>query len=345
LLVATSVAAALDPLGHSGWTFSSPPVRYQVLYENRINGVPQWEVLAANRPFDGSDLTYLSATRPTPESVADTGSVSTATALYAVDAGGVRLVSARQPGPASEDLWLAPEIADATRRGLARDMHRTRRLADTRCRVFRFADPPSGPLHALGAANHDDLCIARNGLVLSEEWTYNGSVVEQRTAADVWIGAGWPTSMPRPPSIADASAASAAAAVVTPDPQPTSDLAAPTPPPGYQAYGLPLQFRLPDPQQPSSTVAATVIWTYTDGPRVVTIETGMERGGHLPWTSADTVTRAVHLPALGAASTALRSDGPEVRIVLGDGRWARVRGTVPLSLLIRFAATLRTARG
>jgi hypothetical protein len=71
------------------------------------------------------------------------------------------------------------------------------------------------------------------------------------------------------------------------------------------------------------------------------VEAGRERGGALPWSSADSPTRPLRLPGFGTASTALRSDGPEVRVDLGDGLWVRVRGTVSVAVLERYAATLR----
>jgi hypothetical protein len=100
-------------------------------------------------------------------------------------------------------------------------------------------------------------------------------------------------------------------------------------------------FRLPDPERPSLTVASTVVWAFQDGARAVTVEAGVQRGGRLPWSPTDTVTRPVRLAGLGEGTTALRSDGPEVRIDLGQGRWVRVRGTVTLDSLTAFAAVLR----
>ena len=104
-----------------------------------------------------------------------------------------------------------------------------------------------------------------------------------------------------------------------------------------------MAFRLPDPQAPTQIIAATVVWAFVNGPRVITVEAGEERGGILPWRSGDTVTDNVQLPALGSASTALRSDGPEVRINAGAGRWVRVRGTAPLRILVAYARELHLA--
>lgn len=341
VLGGATVAITLLLSHGSGSAFSAPPQSYVVVYRNVINGVPQWEVLAAQRPLEGSDLTYRTPTRPGVTATADAGTISTATGLYTEGAEGVQLVSGRQPGPPSNDLWLTIEMRDALARGVAVDLHRTRNIAGMRCSVYRLSDPPSGPLHQLNmAVGHDDVCLAANGLLLSETWTYHGAVVEQRTAVTVAIGS-WPAATPRPGSTASAAPASAAAALVTPDAHPVSFLAAPTAPSGFRPAVSPVDFRLPDSEHPAQTVAATVVWTFIHGNRVITVEAGRERGGVLPWSNDGSPTHAITLPGLGDASTALRSDGPEVRIDVGAGRWVRVRGTVPPAELTDYAGTLR----
>ena len=125
--------------------------------------------------------------------------------------------------------------------------------------------------------------------------------------------------------------------------QPSTFIAAPPPPSGFAPSGSALDFRFPDPQNPSQTAATSVVWGFTDGPRVITVEAGSEGGGGLPWNAADTNTESVNLHGLGAASIAARSDGFEVRVDLGGGRWVRVRGTVPLDALITYAHRLTRA--
>ena len=342
LLIAGAAAAiTVAAWPGSSWTFGPAPGSYVVVYRNVINGVTQWEVLAAQRPFAGSDLTYRTSTQPRADALPDAGTISTATAIYTQDAKGVRLVSGRQPGPASNDLWLAPELHEAVTRGVAVDLHRTQQVAGQRCALFRLADPASGPLHQLDmTVGHDDICLARNGLLLSEAWTYHGKVVERRTAMTLATGS-WPAGIPRPGPTGSAASASASAAVVTPEAAPTSFLASPASPTGFRPAMSPVAFRLPDSAHPEQTVAATVVWSFVDGADVITVEAGRERGGVLPWSASESPTRPLTLNGLGAASTALRSDGPEVRVDVGDGRWVRVRGTVPLPALERYAATLR----
>jgi hypothetical protein len=326
----------------SSFTFSAPAMAYLVLYKNDINGVPQWEVLSVRRPFDGSDLTYRTSTRPGPDARADAGTLSTRTGLFTENASGVHRVSGRQPGPPSGDQWVSVEMPEAISRGLAQDQHSLRRVAGRQCALYRVADPPSGPLHPLDAAvGHDDLCISREGLVLSETWTYRGSVVEQRTAVCVSTDGSWPASLPRPGSTSDAGPAGPAGAIVRADPRPDTFIASPPTPAGYRDAGGPVSFRLPDPKHPALTVASTVVWAFDDGARVITVEAGAQRGGRLPWSPTDTTTKTVRLAGLGEATTALRSDGPEVRIDLGRGRWVRVRGTITLPSLVAFAGQLR----
>ena len=76
------------------------------------------------------------------------------------------------------------------------------------------------------------------------------------------------------------------------------------------------------------------------GAQVVTVEAGTERGGELPWRAGDTSTASVTLKGLGAATTAVRSDGYQLRVALSGGRWIRVLGTVPLVDLVAYGQLL-----
>ena len=49
------------------------------------------------------------------------------------------------------------------------------------------------------------------------------------------------------------------------------------------------------------------------------------------------------LHGLGPATTALRSDGPEVRVDLGGGRWVRVRSALSVADLTAYAQRLTLA--
>lgn len=328
-LLALLLGAACSPGGHQIATTTALPRSYVATYRVVQNGAQHWEVLTVHRPFDGSDLTYDTPQAPTASDPPVSGNISTDVALFAVDGTSVRTVSGRQPGPASGDQYLAPELGDIVARKLAADTGEDQTVAGRSCRVYRFLEPPSGPIKPLGrGSDHDDLCLDRSGLLLSERWTYHGGVVLERTATAVNAG-----GEPAPPSTTDAAPPASAAGSAVPDPNPDSFLAPPSLPAGYAPAGSPVAFKVPD-------VASSVVWAFVDGARFVTVEAGTSRPGQLPWHPDDTVTKPVTLQGLGPATTALRSDGAEVRVDLGDGRWVRVRGAIPVAGLTAYAQRL-----
>lgn len=320
------------------------PASYVVVYDVHRNGAESWEVLRVDRPFAGSHLTYSSTGVPQPGDTPIAGSISTATALYAVNAPGLELVSARQPGPPSGDEFVGQELPDLVARGLTRSRGVVRTLAGRHCAVYRFAGPLAGPIARLPAGgDHDDLCLDADGLVLAETWTYHGKVVLQSTAVRVETSDRpiADSTLPAVPSTTNVQAVSPAAGTLAPDRHPSSLIAAPPAPAGFTAVGPAQDFRLPDPQSPGRLLAATVVWTFTSGDQVITVEAGRERGGAPPWQDGDTVTTPITLTGLGPATSALRSDGYQLRISLAGGGWVRVTGTVPLAELVAYGQLLR----
>lgn len=343
----TVVAIALVHRGGSNAVVgTSYPMSYSILYRVVQNGVPHWEVLSVQRPFTASDLTYTGAVPPRSGDSAAAGNMSTATGLYAVDAQAVRLVSGRQPGPPSGDQFVGAALSELASRGLAEDLGTTSTIAGRRCTLYRFAGPPSGAVAPRDhAADHDDLCFDAAGLELSESWTYHGAIVLRRTAVRVRTSAepGADASLPTPPSLAGAIPVGRGGATITPDAHPSTFIAPPPTPSGFTPSGTAVDLTFADPQDPAQTVATSVVWAFTRGPRVVTVEAGSERSGGLPWNARDTVARSTHLAGLGAASTVVRSDGFEVRVDLGGGAWVRIRGTVSLDELVAYAQRLTHA--
>ncbi|HZU73526.1 MAG TPA: hypothetical protein VE990_12220 [Acidimicrobiales bacterium] len=317
--------------------------QYQVTYqvENGASAGPantSWEVLTVRRPYGSADLTY--SRRPGPGVAPTGGSAADQHVLYSLDSAGAHQVAARQPGPPPGDQYLLQEMPDLLSRGLARDRGRQEVLAGRTCRLYSLFEPPAGPIKALdGADNHDEVCLDQAGLELSEQWTYNGHLVLRREAVLVR------TYGVELPSLSGASPPKDTSVVPTAveDPHPQSFLRAPTAPPGFRA-AVPVRYVFPDPQSPGQLLAASVVWAFTQGSHVVTVEAGQEAGGQLPWQSNDTVTRSVTLSGLGPATTAMRSDGPEVRVAASQG-WIRVRGTVPLAALVSYAQSLRLGSG
>jgi hypothetical protein len=315
---------------------------YQVTYRVRNlaaggAGIVSWERLTVRRPFFSADFSY--STRPGPGVTARAGSLFTEDGLYAIQQGAVHPVSGRQPGPPGNDQDLATQLPELEDRGLVRPQDRTLTLAGRRCRVYRFSGPPTGAVAPFAGADHDDVCLDGDGIELGEDWTYHGRLVEDRRAVAVEVG-----PVPDPVSASALRAAGrvrpgSGAPVARPDPTASTFLATPPLPDGFRRAGVE-RFAEPDPQSPQVILATSVVWAFTAGADVVTVEAGQSAPGQLPWGSESTSTRAVTLTHVGPATTAIRSDGAEIRVDLGSGRWVRVRGTVPLSGLVAYADTL-----
>lgn len=314
------------------------PMAYQVLYRTRSDAggtgsTSAWELLTVQRPFEASDFTY--ASRPGPRSRPDGGALFTRDRLYAWSDGTLEAVSGRQPGAPGYDQDLLTQMPDLESRGLAASLGSTETVDGRACSLYRFAEPPSGPVAPLSKTGHDDLCIDSEGLILDDVWTLKGRVVQSRRAVQVTVG---PVRSPFEPTSSTLS--SSAVATAEPDPGARTFLPTPSPPPGFEAI-VPENLIEPDPQGSGALVAAEVIWAFTKGPNVISVEAGNSAPGQLPWSGTSTVTRPLTLTGLGPARSAIDSDGAEIRVSLGDGQWVRISGTVPLSGLTRYADTLK----
>lgn len=321
-------------------SITARPSAYQITYRAVASATgaatTSWEVLTVHRPFASSDLTYQADPRREPGQTPQKATWFGTDELYTLDATDVvRAVAGRQPGPSGSDQALGVELGDLVSRRLAAPED-TERVAGRACRVYRFFEPPGGAIRKLdGSANHDDLCIDGSGLVLTERWTLDGRLVFRRDAVQVTIG-----ERPDPMGTAGAQPLPGGqqAATVTKGVDPHAPIAAPPTPAGFRAFG-PEELTVPDPAG-QGVIARSTVWAFTRGPDVISVEAGEERGGTLPWSNQPTVTAPLRLPGLGRATTALRSDGPEIRVALPGGSWVRIRGTVPLAQLVSYARTL-----
>jgi hypothetical protein len=347
-VVAGGVAAVMVATGSGGGSdvrASVLPGAYEIVYlvETGANGppVPTWEVLDATGPLAASDLTYHQDPRfgAAPAS----GTVSTAPGLYDLANGKLSLVSEREPGLASGAQALGAELPDLFRWGLAADLHQSQTLAGRTCRLVRMSEPPAGPITALSGGDHDDLCIDSSGLTLSESWTYKGRVVLTRRAEEVELGA--PDTSIRGLAAPPAAIGSAPArSVITLGPVTgPSFLPTPAPPSGF-AIEEPVEVTADNPQQPGALLFEAEEWAFLSGGRVVTVTAGE---GAAPWDDSTVPTKSSSLAGLGRAVEVLRSDGPELQVQLPGARWVRVRGTVSLAELVRYASSLAgpAARG
>jgi hypothetical protein len=337
VVAAAAVIAALAlslPGGSSGTALAA---RYQVVYRVTTSNASatDWEVLTVTDPFDVSDLTYTADPRSGARPSA--GSVTTYDALYDLRGGQLQLVTYRQPALGSGDQALVTELGDLTKRGLAARRPGRRTVAGVGCDVLRVSEPPAGPLTPVGPSGHDDLCLTGSGVELSETWTLGGKVVLERTAVEATIGS---TDRHLALSPAPGSAAPAAEALVAVSrPAAATFLLPPPGPAGFEA--MPSVHAIThDPTDLTRVADVSDVWAFRRAGDLVTVEAGT---GQTPWNVGSIPTRAVRLKKLGRAVTVLRSDGPEVQVQLGGGRWVRVRGTVPLGQLVSYASELLPA--
>jgi hypothetical protein len=313
------------------------PVAYQITYRTGVSSgsaAPGWEQLTVRRPFTATDLDY--SERPGPGSVPTGGSAFTKDRLYVFTQAAFRLVSDRPPGAPGFDQDLLTQMPQLESRRLAMDLHQSLTIANRRCEMYRFLEPPSGAVAALSGTQHDDICLDRAGLELSEQWTLKGRVVQERQAVQVVMGGAPATASPAGSESLPASAV----ATASPDPSPQSFLPTPAPPDGFVS-GQPELVNESSPQQPGQLLATEVTWYFSRGADIITVEAGESPPGILPWAGESTVTGSLNLTRLGRARSAIRSDGAELRVDLGDGQWVRIRGTVPLAGLIAYANLLQ----
>ena len=342
--IAASLAISSSGGGSGGAALANvtaprPPyvqIEYEVVNSSSRPPVTTWEVLTLYRPFGATDLTYDSP--PGAGNAPASGTVSTYDGLYSLNHGRLQDISGRQPGPGSGDQALGPELSDLVQRGLARSAHRTMTVAGRRCQVVTMSQPPAGPITPQSGADHDDVCIDTQGIELSERWTYKGRVVLERTALSVALDPRAARQFAGAPPVSSAVPVPVAILAVTIGAAKTY-LATPAPPVGFKSDEAVTTVAF-DPTAGSAEAGST-IWSFSHGGDVVTVEAGE---GLLPWQAGDTPTRPVTLAGLGPDTTALTSDGPQIRVQLSQNRWVRVSGTVPLAQLSLYASGLRLAR-
>jgi hypothetical protein len=334
MLAAALLTAGACTNGHGTTTraIARRPVAYRVVYRVDTGGASSYEELVVQRPFLALDVTTPDPPAP---GVLGRGTLTSVDRLYRIDPSGVSEVSGRQPAVGTADQALGPLLPDLVARGVAKAVSAKGEVAGRECRMYRFHEPVAGPIKALAGDDHDDLCLDADGLILSEEWHFHGTTALRRVALSVDTAPGdltprLSTEGATPPP----TAASGAPTVGAAD-RPPAWIAAPAPPAGFSPAAS-VSFRFPRTDTPDVPAYTSTVWAFTSGADLITVEAGE---GVLPWRADD-----VHRPATlagGAAESVLRSDGPEIRRDLGQGRWARGGGTIPLRGRAASASTFR----
>ncbi len=257
-------------------------------------------------------------------------------------AGSAPQVLAAPPSLAGNDLRLDVVMPEAIASGVLTRRERRVVLGRT-CQVVR--SPRSAGQGALEADPNDvglmvDVCVDGRGVLLEEVTMRKGRTVRERIATSIEID----------PPLADSLFAIEGTALplaqgggsVRPL-EPTSR------PPGAAFYELtgaaPAGFTLSGrftviPPQPAAysdpnlglTKQAGVADVYTRGPDLLVIERGATLGGQ-PAFAPDANASTVDLGPLGHGEAILGMGVNTVRVILPDGHFLRVAGTMPLDVL------------
>ncbi len=318
----------------------SRPGAYTVVYRvtDRTSNPARvtWERLAVIRPFESRYETF--SERPTDGSVPASGTLSTFDQVYLIHPDGLYGLAGREPAPGSYDQDLLPQMSEAVARGVA-SVGGWETVLGRRCRIFRTHEPPAGELKPLsGAADHDDLCIDAQGIELSEDWTYQGKLVQSRRAVSVVMSA--PASWFSVADVKQPAPPGGGVAVTGPQARLSSATPPPTPA-GYRAQPL-VAYVEPNVEAsmmgvPGAPLFTAQIWAFARGGDDITVESVSSVGGQPPWDTTPANWRPLQLTRLGRATSLINSDSAEIRVDEGGGRWLRIRGTVPLATLVAYA--------
>jgi hypothetical protein len=344
VVVALFVSATVFAACHSSAKRLTPmgrPTVYRITYdvEQLVQQPPlrTREQLSVKRPLAARLVSWPADTPPTAPPTS--GTLATADALYTFTGTGLNALSGRPPTPPTGDQALGTVLADGIGKHQIALIHQTRVVAGRSCVDVRVLEPPAGPMKRLNGKDHDDLCLDADGLLLREEWSQGGRVLERRTATKVDID---------PPDI-DADLSTAGAQAQPSGPAPAvgpvngNDSFLPTPPTpdGYTARPV-VGFVLPDTTAISQTgpnappLYLETVWSFTRGPDLISVEAGVIRPGNLPWDANDPHGN-VSTKALGKGQSVARSDGADLRFTGGEGQFIRIRGTTSVATLLKYA--------
>lgn len=332
-----------------------PPELYEVVYrvERLTTGVVDTEQRLVRAPFDVRIETH----RAEPDDVdldaaptildiavlggAETGPVDQARVLIVVPA-----TPALRTGHLGTDL---PAAEDA---GVLEPLGFGREIAGRSCSELRTgAALDGGILRPPTEDDRNDVCVDEGGIVLREEITQGGTVVERRTATSVDV-------TPAPPREADSVFAPLGYRIpeaegggrvrrVTPDSRPPDVthyqlLAAP---PGMEAVG---RFGVLTDAVAGANAAGSVgavismVDVYAGGGEVLVVENGTAVTGGRVLGRGDI---EAPLPFAPEATAVFLTTGVELRAPLETGRFVRITSSLPLADVAALASSMVAVDG
>ena len=328
---------------------SEVPAAYRIVYEVRTASGPgrpdtvTTEVLQVARPFQ-SLVTTVDGDRLV------TGRVADLTSLFQHTDG--RWIELQvPPAMAASDLRLDTVLADRIAAGDVERLDEVRRVAGRPCQVHRLGGPLDGGVIAPledPDTEHADVCIDEAGLVLADEWRREGEVLRSRVAKDVELD---PDFDDDTFTVEEAELVAATdgggSAIRVDDAEPFGDrtFEPNEVPDGFEHLGRwsvvrpRLQTQV-DPLAPATEGRIAGIATvWARGPDLLVLEQGGSSGGGAPFPPHPDA-EPVDVGALGRGEVVSDGRGTEVRVVLGDGSFVRVSGTLAPAEIIEVARSL-----
>lgn len=335
-----------------------PPELLEVVYrvERLTTGVVDTEQRLARSPFEVRIETH----RAEPDDVdldADPVLLDLAV-LGGAETGPVdqeRVLVVVPPTPALRSAHLGTDLRAAGEAGVLEPLGYGREIAGRECAELRTGAPlDGGILRAPTEETHNDVCVDADGLVLREEITNDGELVERRTAVSVAIDAPLPDDGdelfgPLGHRIPEAEGGGRVRRL-TPDSRPPDvahhQLAAP--PAGMDLVGrFGVLTDAPTAADAAGAVGAvgaviSVADVYAGDGEVLVVENGAAVTGGPVLGRGDV---GVPLPFAPDATALFLTSGVEIRAPLATGRFVRITSTLTLDQTLELASSLTEVGG
>lgn len=333
-----------------------PPDLLEIVYrvERVATGVVDTEHRLVRRPFEVRIETHRG--EPVEVDLDADPTVLDVAVLGGAETGGVdqdRLLVVVPPVASLRGSHLRTDVAAADAAGVLEPLGYGRKISGRSCAELRTgAGLDGGILRRPTETGHNDVCVDDDGLVLREEITTGGAVIERRTAVSVDTS---PELEPDELATAFAplgyripeDAGGGRVRRLTPDSRPPGvahyELA--SPPPGTELLGrfgvLTDSVAGANAAGPTSAVLS-IVDVYVGGGEVVTIENGAALLGG-PVLGRGEVE--VPLPFAPQATAVFLTSGIEVRAPLPTDRFVRMTTTLPLERTVELARSLQAVEG
>lgn len=349
---ATTTEPATSPTDGPLGPFGDPGPAHELFYrvERLQTGLVDTERRLAQHPFDVRVETW--AGEPADVDPAASPRLLDLEVLGGAETGAIdqeRVLVVIPPRVALRSGHLGTDVDGAVAAGVLEPLGMGRTIVGRDCVELRTGAPlDGGILRPPTGTDHNDLCVDQHGLVLREEITTSGAVVERRTAvavdqqptvaADAFEPLGW--------RIPEENGGGRVRRVTADSRPPGVDHhELPTAPPGTDLLGrfgvLTDTAPAPGPAGPVDQVISMVD-AYVGGAEVLTIENGASIGGGAVLGRGDV---DVPLSFAPDATAVFLTTGVELRVPLPEGRFLRLTATMSIDELVSLAESLEVVAG